>query len=175
MQESWACCTAEKPISNGRSTGNMPRLPGVRKCRSEQPYSRMGCAGNLPGAGTASPIRESRVPAQQKSPSPAAGGTPYRAHFPQKQKGQADRLSFLIIMPWAGSPGRPGRPRAVPLPLPERRHQPSASPRAAPGLRRAATARPPSATPHGRRYAGQCRWARLRPGSPSQAGSLNLN
>ena len=103
---------------------------------------------------------------------PAVGGTPYRGTSPKKQKGQADRLSFLIIMPWAGSPGRPGRPRAVPLSLPERRHQPSASPRAAPGLRRAATAHPPFATPHGRRYAGQCRWARLRPGSPSPAGSL---
>lgn len=123
---------------------------------------------------TASPIRENRVPAQQKASCRQRMARHTGAHLPQKQKGQADRLSFLIIMPWAGSPGRPGRPRAVPPPLPGRRHQPSASPRAAPGPGRAATAHPPSATPHGRRYAGRCRWARLRPGLPAKREAFAL-
>ena len=151
------------------------RTPSSRACGSREVNSPIPGWGALEICGELAPpvpYRKAGCLHSRKASCRQRAARHTGAHLPQKQKGQADRLSFLIIMPWAGSPGRPGRPRAVPPPLPGRRHRPSASPQAAPGLRGAATAHPPSATPHGRRYAGQCRWTQLLPGSPSRAGSL---
>lgn len=101
---------------------------------------------------------------------PAAGGTPYRGTSPPKAErtGRPPVLSYYYALgrkprkAWKaeGSATFPARAAA------SAQRQPSA----APGLRRAATAHPPSATPHGRRYAGQCRWTQLLPGSSQPSG-----
>lgn len=135
MRENRVPAQQKSPSPAVEYAGNAnSRLSGVWKHRSEQSRSRTECAGNLPEKLTA-PVPYGKAgccTAEMRLP--AAGGTPYRGTSPKKQKGQADRLSFLIIMPWAGSPGRPGRPRAVPPPLPGRRIGPAPALRQLPGF-----------------------------------------
>lgn len=136
------------------------------------PGSRTECAGNLPESLHRQSHTGKPGACTAKSQLPAADGTPYRGTSPPKAErtGRPPVLSYYYALgrkprkAWKaeGSATSPARAAA----------SASASPRAAPGPGRAATSSPSICHSTWEKICRAVRWARLPPGSPSQAGSL---